>query len=411
MKKTWLVIRNEFLSVFLRPSYWLTLLLIPLTSFIILLIISGLQKSTGVDAGDAIGELFMPTTSNDSEGFVDQSGLMQLIPEDSADRLTRYTAEDLARQAVERGEISAYYIIPDDFLESGDIFYIRPDYNPLGGMTQTSALDALVAYNLMEGNQEMSYRIQNPVNVEEVDLSNTLQRDSANMLTFFLPYVVTFMFYIIILSSASLLLNNISNEKQNRVLELLMTSVNAKQLLTGKIIALGITGLLQTVFWSSAGLLMLRFSGRAFNLSSAFQLPVSVLLWGILFFLLGYAVYASLMAGIGALVPSLKEASQLTTIVILPLIVPLMFISTLIQTPNSPLAIALSFIPLTSPVSMMTRLSATSVPFWQPALAVLLLIGTAFLLVRASASLFRAQNLLSGKAVNTIAFFKALAGK
>jgi ABC-2 type transport system permease protein len=133
--------------------------------------------------------------------------------------------------------------------------------------------------------------------------------------------------------------------------------------------------------------------------------------WGVLFFIFGYAVYASFMAGIGALVPSLREASQLTTVVILPMIIPLVFISALINTPNSPLSIFLSIFPLTAPVSMMTRLSATQVPFWQASLALLLLALTAVFLVRASASLFKAQNLLTGQTFTVAGFLKALAGK
>lgn len=411
MNKTWLVLINEFRSAFFRKSYLLTLVLIPLTSLIVLLIVSGLQKFSGVDAGAMVNNLFVPGAQNTTEGFVDQSGLIKTIPDDFVNTLVRYTTEEEAKKAITGKNISAYYIIPENFLETGDIIYIRPDYNPLGGITQTSAINGLIDYNLVDGNVELSYRVQNPLNVKKIDLSNSVQREDSNMLTFFLPYVVTFLFYTTILTSSSLLLNSISNEKQNRVLEILMTSVTPMQMLTGKIIALGLTGLLQTVIWSGAGLLMLRFSGRAFSLSSAFQLPASILLWGILFFVLGYAVYASLMAGIGALVPNLREGSQLTTIVILPLIVPLMFISTLIQTPNSPLAMVLSIFPLTSPVSMMTRLAATNVPFWQCALALVLLLGTAYLFIRASAGLFRAQNLLSGKSVTAKDFVRALAGK
>jgi ABC-2 type transport system permease protein len=253
--------------------------------------------------------------------------------------------------------------------------------------------------------------VQNPINANELDLSNTMQRDTNNWLTFFLPYAITFLFYIVILSASSLLLNSITNEKQNRVMEILMTSVTPTQMLTGKIIALGLAGLLQTVVWLGAGILMLRYSGSAFALSSAFQLPITVLIWGIIFFILGYSLYASLMAGIGALVPNMREASQLTTIVILPMVVPLIFITTLIQSPDSPLSMFLSLFPFTSPVSMMTRISASTVPFWQIAISIILLAATAVLLVRACAGLLRAQNLLSGRTVTAKDFLRALAGK
>ncbi|MDP3720822.1 MAG: ABC transporter permease [Anaerolineaceae bacterium] len=213
------------------------------------------------------------------------------------------------------------------------------------------------------------------------------------------------------LTSSSLLLNNISTEKQNRMMEILMTSVTPRQMLTGKIIALGFVGLLQTIVWSGSGYLMLLFSGQQFALGDAFKLPPSILIWGIIYFILGYAVYASLMAGVGALVPNLREAGQTTTVVILPLIIPLVFISSLIQAPNSPLSVVLSLFPLTAPVSMMTRLAATTVPFWQTALAAVLIGLTALFLVQSAAKMFRAQNLLSGQSINTKTFFSALFGK
>lgn len=410
MKKMLLVLKNEFITVVMRKSFLLTLILIPLTSFIILLLVSGLQKSSGVDAGSALQNLFTPSTVTTMEGYVDLSGLMKTLPPGYEDQLTLYKSENEAVDAVNAGRITAYYLIPKDYLTSGDVTYIRPDFNPLGGSNQSGSIDALIAYNLTGENLDLVNRLQNPVNVIEVDLSNS-QRDEGNWLTFFVPYAVTFLFYIVILTSSSLMLSSISNEKQNRVMEILMTSVTPHQLLTGKIIALGLTGLLQTIVWLGAGLLLLRYSGQAFALGVAFQLPASILIWGILFFLFGYAVYASLMAGVGALVPNMREGSQLTTVVIMPMIIPLIFNSTLLRTPDSPLSVFLSLFPFTSPVTMMMRLTASQVPFWQIGIALALLAFTAWLLVRASASLFKAQNLLSGQSVSIMGFIKALTGR
>jgi ABC-2 type transport system permease protein len=194
-------------------------------------------------------------------------------------------------------------------------------------------------------------------------------------------------------------------------MEILMTSVQPTQMLNGKIVALGLVGLLQTVIWSGAAYALLMISGQKFSLPISFQLPPQILLWGVLFFLLGYAVYGSLMAAIGALVPNLREASQATTVIMLPMIVPLVFITALIQKPNSALSIGLSLFPLTSPVTMMTRLTAGSVPLWQLLLAVLLLVLTAWFLLHAIAGMFRAQTLLSGQEFNLKLLFKALIGK
>jgi ABC-2 type transport system permease protein len=413
MSKTWLVLKNEFLSAVLRRSFLLTLVLLPLMSFIILLVVSGIQKSSGDANTDALTDFFSPKveSSNLPEGFIDLSGIVKEVPPASQEKLLRYDNEEAAKKAVEAGTISAYYVIEKDYLAEGTVLYMRPDFNPLGGMENTGAIETLMANALTDGDIELAYRVQDPLNVKEVSLAATPQRSSSNMLTFFLPYIVTFLFYIVILTSSSLLLNNISTEKQNRMMEILMTSVTPRQMLTGKIIALGFVGLLQTIVWSGSGYLMLLFSGQQFALGDAFKLPPSILIWGIVYFILGYAVYASLMAGVGALVPNIREASQTTTIVILPLIIPLVFISSLIQAPNSPLSVVLSLFPLTAPVSMMTRLAATTVPFWQTALAAVLIGLTALFLVQSAAKMFRAQNLLSGQSINTKTFFSALFGK
>lgn len=410
MKKMLLVLKNEFITVVTRKSFILTLLLIPLTSFVVVTVLTGMQKKNEVDPGAALGNLFNPQVQPSLEGYVDFSGMMQVVPPGYEDLLSSYPTESDAINAIDTGAITAYYLIPQDYITTGELIYVRPDFNPLSKSAQSSPIHALVAYNLADQQLDLAYRLQDPLNVTEIDLSDS-QRDETNWLTFFMPYVITFLFYMVILMSSSLLLNSVTNEKTNRVIEILMTSISPRQMLTGKIIALGLVGLLQTVVWLGTGMLLLKISGRTFPLAAAIQLPGITMVWGILFFLLGYAVYASLMAGVGALVPNLREGSQLTTVVIMPMIVPLLLISTLLNTPDSPLAVFLSLFPFTSPVTMMLRITATSVPIWQIGLAVILLAGTAWLLVRASAGLFKAQNLLAGQSLNFISFIRVLSGR
>ena len=194
-------------------------------------------------------------------------------------------------------------------------------------------------------------------------------------------------------------------------MEILMVSITPTQMLAGKIIALGLVGLLQTVIWMGTGYGLLLLGKTSFNLSAAFQLPISMLIWGIVFFILGYALYASFMAGVGALVPNLREASQATTVMIIPLVIPLMLLNVLINDPNGTISTVLSLFPLTSPVTMMTRLSAGNVPLWQPFLAAFILAITAYLAVRAVAGMFRAQTLLQGQTFNLRLFFGALLGR
>jgi ABC-2 type transport system permease protein len=231
-------------------------------------------------------------------------------------------------------------------------------------------------------------------------------------MAFMLPYGVTLLFYFLIMGSSSLLLSNVSKEKENRVMETLLTSLTPTQLLTGKIIGLGLVGLLQTILWLGTGYALLNLSGTVFSLPFQIQLPGTLLMWGIIFFILGYAVYASLMAGLGALAPNMREASQVTIVIMLPLIIPLFFSSSVFVTePNGPIATVLSIFPLSAPVAMMARLASGGVPWWQPLVAALLLALTAVFIVRAVAGMFRAQALLSGQPIKIKNYLQALLGR
>jgi ABC-2 type transport system permease protein len=409
MDKILLILKNELITVVTRRSFLLTLILVPLVPFVVITILN----SIGKENAQAVGQIFSGSPDVQThEGIIDQSGLIKKVPEWlPSGEFTTYSSVDQARSDLASGKIGGYYIIPADYIASGKITSVRAEFNPFSEMNQSGNFQSVLRYNLLGQNQKLTEQLNNPLILKTVSLAPTPQRDPNSMVTFFVPYIVTMLFYIVILTSSGLMLNSVTSEKQNRVMEILLVSVRPIQMLTGKIIALGIAGLLQTVIWSGAGLLLMRTNGTALNLPPGFQLPTSILVWGGLFFILGYAVYASLMAGVGALVPNLREASQATTVMVIPLVIPLVFMSTLINESNGGLAVGLSMFPLTSPVAMMTRLAAGAVPVWQILLSAVILAVTALLVLRAVAGMFRAQTLLTGQSFSMRNFMLALAGK
>ncbi len=410
MKKTLLVLRHEIVTILSRPSFMFAIFGIPFIAAAIFTAAGMLNK--GNSKQSLWTELLSNPPTIQAEGYVDKSGIIKEIPASvKPGLLVAFSDETSVRQALNKGEISAYYIIPANYLQSGEITYYSTDYNPLGSTGQSSVLEWILKVNLLGGNTQLATLVNGPTHLEKVSLSATPQRDESNMLTFFLPYAVTMLFYIIILSAASLLLSSVTKEKENRVMEILMVSVTPRQLLTGKILGLGILGLVQTIVWVGTGRILLARGGTTFNLPIAFQLPPSFLAWGLIFFILGYTVYASLMAGLGALVPNMREASQATIVVIAPLIVPIFLINVLIDEPNSLVSTILSIFPLTAPVAMMTRLAAGGVPIWQVLLAVVLLVITVVLVIRSVARMFRAQTILSGQPFSRKMFFSALFGR
>lgn len=410
MNKTLLVLKHELITVLSRPSFLFVIFGIPIIGAIIFSVAGQLTK--GSSAQILLSQLISTPSTVQAEGYIDQSGIIKTIPTSvESGLLLPFADESSARKALNDGEISAYYIIPVDYIQSGEIIYIRPDFNPLGSSSQSDLMQWILKVNLLGGDIQLATLINGPMSTQKVALSPEPQRDANNLLTYFLPYAVLLLFYIIILSTASLLLSSVAKEKENRVMEILMVSVTPRQLLTGKIVGLGLIGLIQVVAWVGTGRLLLARSGTTFNLPIVFQLPTSFLIWGLVFFLLGYAVYASLMAGLGSLVPNLREASQATILVIFPLMIPMFLNSLLINEPDSIISVILSLFPLTSPVAMMTRLAAGDVPIWQTFLAAILLAITAMLVVRSVARMFRSQTILSGQPFSRKLFFNTLLGK
>lgn len=413
MKKTLPVLKNEIITLLSRPSFWLTTLGLPLMAWVVFAVIGGLNRDAS--ASQVISQVFTGPQQMQTEGYVDLSGIVAAIPESvPPGAFAAYPDEAAARSALAAGEISAFYIIPADFIERGEITYMRPDFNPLSAASENQAdlFAWIVQVNLVGGDWILANLVNGPMIVEEVSLAPVAAPDENNPLAYWTPYAITLLFYMLIIGTSSLLLSNVSKEKENRIMEVLLTSVTPRQLLTGKIVGLGIVGLLQTILWLGTSYALLNLSGRALSLPSEINLPVSFLAWGLVFFLLGYAVYASLMAGLGALAPNLREASQATFVILLPLMIPLFLSSSVFMNePNGAIAAALSIFPLTAPVAMMARLSAGGVTWWHPWLAAALLVVTAVLIVRAVAGMFRAQSLLAGQGFNTKVFLRALVGK
>jgi ABC-2 type transport system permease protein len=410
LSRIFLVFKNEWVSVVWRRSFFLTLILLPLISFLLTVLITSLQPD---QPPNPITQFFQSSvTPRVSIGYVDPSGLIKALPDwIDAGSLKRFPSEAQAEKALASQEIGAYYLIPPDYVKTGSLTVVQPNASPLAGASESHIVQEALNYNLLNQNAQMLRRLDQPLNSQAHYLNLQPQRDPENLLTFLLPYAVTLLFYIVILGSSSLMLNSIANEKQNQVMEILVTSVTPTQLLAGKMLALGLVGLLQTAVWSGSGFALLRLSGRSFNLPAVFQLSPSILLWGALFFLLGYSLYAGLMAGIGALVPGMREASQVTTVVVLPLVIPLALITILVRQPDSLLSVLLTLFPLTAPVMVMLRLSIGPVPIWQMLLAAALILISSLLLIRFVSGLFRARNLLSGQTFHWKTFVKALFGK
>lgn len=412
MSKTLLVMVQEIKVTLRRKVFLLLGFGVPLLLGLVAVMVMAINR----DASSALLEEPLPGTPDNSEliaeGLVDQGGLIEYLPADLPDRwLVEYPDVAAAQVALEEGEIGAFYVVPADYIQTGDLTYVKETHNPLGDDLRTESMEWLLVANLL-GDQRLAMKVREPLVLEVTSLALPgADEGEDSWIAELLPNLMALILYMVIIMSSSILVAALIDEKKNRVLEVLLSSVSTRQLVTGKILAVGILGILMMALWVLVLWSVANFGGQPLAIPEGFELPIPLLLWACVYALLGYAIYGSQMAGLGALAPELKDSRGVSFIVLIPLIAVYMFLIVIITNPDSPIAIFFSLFPLTSPVGMITRMVATEVPAWQSALAALLQIAGAIVIVRIVARLFRAQTLLSGQPLSVKRYFGALLGR
>lgn len=216
---------------------------------------------------------------------------------------------------------------------------------------------------------------------------------------------VTMLLYISIILYGVAVLRGVQEEKQTRVAEVVLSSVPANTLLAGKVLGVGAVGLTQIAIWVAAAPLLFRFRAPllgAIGVENATSLPlpsigVGAALTLVAFFILGYLLYSSLFAAVGAMVSSEHEAQQAAQPIIMVLVAAMIFLQAVIAAPSGLTAKIVSWIPFTAPVIMPLRMSLTSVPPLELALVLLGMAITCWLCIRVAARIYRTGLLMYGK--------------
>ena len=402
MRNTWIVLKHEIKTTLAKRSFWLTTFLFPL-------LILALTLLPQVLAGDALEasqqSLLTPSSVTEGHrtvGYVDSSGLVQRIPPDlPPDLLQRFDDEAAVLAALQAGEVYQVYLAPADFMQSGELTVIPNQFSPLVNPSNFDLMEYLLAYNLL-GDAGLARRVLWPgASAPQVTL---LAPEPASQpvsgLDFGLSFAVMFILFFTITLSSGYMLQSVVKEKENRTAEVLLLSLSPVQLMLGKILGLGVLALLQMVVWLGGGLLLMGRGQTLLGNIELASLSPGFVAMTVLYFLLGYLLYASALGALGALAPSLREGSQYTFILLLPLLAPIMLNSVFVEAPDGLAATALSLFPLTSPTAMPTRLVAGDVPQGQVLLGLALLVATALAFVLLSARFFRADTLLSDAALD-----------
>lgn len=417
MHTIWLVMKQEIKNTLQQKSFWIMTFLMPL----ILLGVNSYALMQGYDAGTSSdsgnnatsGETASaePAPAVSKIGLVDEAGLSTRFPPNfPSDFFIRFDDAATARAALDADEIAQYVVIPADYLETGKVSVYDKDYQLMSGSQQMGAafdgadeavLGGLINYNLT-GDLPLTYALQNPTPgtlANQHRLAPVVEASQTQDLAILVANMMPYIFYFLLIISSSYLMRSVVAEKENRTAEVLLLSVRPQELMVGKVLGLGVVTFIQLIVWLGGGYLILN-RGAAYLNASTYTFPPGFFLWALIFLVLGYMLYGSIMAAAGAIAQNARESGQVVWVLIIPLMPTLMFGSEMLANPHGTLAMVLSLFPFSAPSAMVTRIAVANVPFWQILISLGGLALTAYLFIVLSARFFRSGNLLSQDTFN-----------
>ncbi len=389
MNKTLLILKHEFSQTIKRKSFIILTLAIPLLATLGMGIFQGVQHWYQAPQGEV------------RIGYVDQTGRFTQHTKQPGAIFIRYPDEKKAKAALLAGKIKEYFIIPPNYLSSGLItrYTLEKELEPPARI-KAEIKDFLLA-NLLAGklSPELLERVKNPLLIKSLRLDEKGEVASQQnpLITYFLPYIFGLLFIFSIFFTSSYLLHGVAEEKENRVIEVLLSSVSARQLLIGKVLGLGAAGLLQMIVWLITIKLFAKVASINILALSELSIPISLLALGVLYFILGYLLFAALFAGVGSIGSTARESHQLSGIFVMPAMLPYFLQYFIIMKPEHIITRVLTFFPLTAPVTTMMRLPSGAISAWELALSLIILAGSVAGAMWAAAKVFRLCLLMYGK--------------
>lgn len=438
MNKIQLIINREFLTRVRKRSFIAMTLLGPLLLAAIIIVPMWLQK--------------LDSQQIKKVGIVDESLLLGETLRDKGNVRFIYLGDQTLEQAeaaFPNSDLYAILFIPKNILNSRKTVLYSDHPADFG-------LEVLVAKQLEKDIETLKLvkskvpadllkSVDSKVNVVSAKWTEDISLAEASIETKQqVGIIATFIIYIFIFIYSSQVMRGIVEEKTNRIVEIIVSSVRPFQLMMGKIIGIGAVGLVQFIVWMLLSVTVIHVAqitlfpekemptianptaslesssaivnARAVDAETvdyALDLFDSVrnINWGVMFgsflfyFIFGFLLYSSIFAALGALVDNQTETSQFMVPVTIPLVISLLMMQVVVHNPSGPVAFWLSIIPFTSPIVMMTRIPF-GVPYWEVALSAFLLIGTFYLAVLTSGKVYRTAILMYGKKLGAKEIFR-----
>ena len=397
MRRVLIVARHEYLVNVRRVGFIVMTLLVPLIGALALFV----AAFFGGQAASFLASTFAPEEGN--IGVVDQLGAFTPLLPEYEEQISLYLDEERGRAAVREEKIATLLVISEDYIETGKVAIISKE----GGfgsaiLEDSDTMQAFFVDHLLrdEVDPALRRRLANPIEPVVVSLDQEEEPEGGPLsiiLNLMVPYFLGMLLVMTIFVTSGYLLQGVAKEKTSRVIEIILSSVTARELLAGKVLGLGALGLTQIVIWLASSVVLSGGSAGLLGIALPFMVRPQVLVLGVVYYILGFLVYAVLMGGVGALGTTQQESQQLAGIFSLMAAIPLMVGGFMFTNPNMTFVRVLSWFPLTAPTMMLLRMPMTEVPMVDVVGSIVMLIISIPIILWAGSKLFRMGLLMYGK--------------
>ena len=396
------VAAHEFKMMYRRRIFQLLTVGPPLVALVALVVVWAVQNVSEDEDEDEKTQV----------AYVDSTGLFTGHLTQNDLEFAAYPSLDDGKRALLSEDVKRLYVIPSDYLMTGVVQRIEVSTG-LGfdGGGREHALRAFLLDNLSESapESEVIERLKEPLVLTSIAVDpEGLPRDYNETRIFFF-FGLALLLMVSLAMTGGFMLQGMGEEKENRVMEVLLSSVAAGQFMMGKILGLSAAGLSQILVWVALGRVLLEVLPSVLP-DVELTLPgIAPTLLAVAFFVLGYLLFATLNAGLGALLPTMRESQQLSIFVAAPLIVPIYAWLYIVENPTAAVVQFLTYFPFTAPLVVLQRLGPEAIEWWEVAASLVILALTVVVAVFLVGRVFRAFLLSYGKRPGLRTLWGALA--
>lgn len=407
-KKLSIIIQREYLTRVRTKAFIITTILVPVGLMILIAVPILLQffdsdKTYEIAIKDETKVVYTQLARLDSTRYFDASFS---------------TVEQLRNDVIEKN-IEGFIVISEEDLQNPDQFEMI--YGGGGGISLVSDIrsdlrNAIREARLSkaEASEEILAILESSPELNTRKLTEEGKEEEANtFVLFFFGYGMAFVIYGAIFGYGGYVMRSVIEEKTNRIVEIVVSSVKPFELLLGKVLGIGALGVTQFAIWTVTGAGLLAFAGPIATMfvnpetlpsgETVSPIPampdigIEVGIYFMVFFLLGYLIYSAILAAVGSAVDSESDTQQMMLPITIPVILAIIILPRVASDPDSTFSVITSMIPFFSPILMVARIPITDVPFWEIGGSILLMVLTIFGSLYLGAKIYRTGILMYGK--------------